>query len=283
MLAGIWPRQRQKASLSSQSRWVCHLCLWLVLPVSPGGSFRSLSLFLEGSPSLPSSLSSFPSVSPGGSSPGKWTGPRSRLSHFTGGRNPGAGGAETHGPRTFTSQSPAPAPRSADKTITFRGSRGGTGALCEAQRGVWRRVRALRYLPSEGHGRPAAPSPTGAWPPRAPPGTWASLWGRARRVLGATRCEMGGNRGQRERGREPGNRCLSEVARPHGVAAPPPPWRREPRAPPNGVVTRWCLFENIFLLDGVVTVCVPNSGCSFLNQNQTRGSGLGRGRLPVCL
>lgn len=77
MLAGIWQRQRQKASLSSQSRWVCHLCLWLVLPVSPGGSFRSLSLFLEGSPSLPPSPS-VPSVSPGGSSPGKWTGPRSR-------------------------------------------------------------------------------------------------------------------------------------------------------------------------------------------------------------
>lgn len=100
MLAGIWQRQRQKASLSSQSRWVCHLCLWLVLPVSPGGSFRSLSLFLEGSPSLPllPSLLFLQEEARRASGQGRSQDDLS-LSRFTGGRNPGAGGAETHGPR----------------------------------------------------------------------------------------------------------------------------------------------------------------------------------------
>lgn len=139
------------------------------------------------------------------------------------GVTPSSATAPVRGPSaTSTSHCPGPAPRSTDRTATSGTVWEGRCPLCGP---------AWRLAPGRGS---SLFSQGRSWPPGRAVTHWTLAAARTSWNVGfavgkdSDVCleprlgsEMGGRRWQRERGREPGKRCLSEAARPHGVAAPP--------------------------------------------------------------
>lgn len=216
----------------------------------PGGIFRSLCLYSEGSPPFLPSLLVLQEKAHRGSGQGCSQSRHLSLFRSTGGRNPSAGGDGSHaqlghrarqGSRCdlhLSLSGPRSAKHRQDRHLP--GQCGREGALCVAQRGVWHQVGALRYSPREGHGHLAVPSLTGPWLQLAPPGMWASLWERTQTCVWSHVWEVkwAGADGSENVGESQEN---GVYLKPHVLTAwPPHPWGQEPRVPPDGVVTLVC-------------------------------------------